>query len=665
MPTTLHLDIETYATVDLAVAGVYRYVTDPTFEVLMCAFSLDRGPVHVALGEAAIRREVLPHVLDPDVLKVAHNAGFERVCFSVLADLDEGTYLDPGEWHDTMAVAGHRGYPQKLEHLAHRLGGELKDTAGTRLINLFCQPRKDGTRATAASHPQKWAEFAEYCRQDVVTLLSVDADLGELGDRERAVWLADQAINDRGVRLDIGMAQAAVLASERNRAQQRELIALLTGVDNPGSVPQMMAWAREAGVELRPGKPLTNLQRGNVEKAIERMAPDDYRRQVLELRAELALAASNKYVAALAGVNADDRIRGGFRYFGAHTGRWAGRGIQLHNLPRAAFETEAEEAAAIRTLADHGTATSTELKQLIRALLVGPFSVADYAAIEARVIAWLAGEEWALGAFRDERDIYVETARQMGAKSGIEYTRAQGKIAVLALGFGGGVSSLEAMGYNAAPLVEGERKGPDLTELGELIPLLAHETEEERAARAEREMVDIVKQWRRTNQEIVQLWRDLDEAFYSGGPVGAGRLHVEPDGTNRLLWLPSGRAIEYHDVQFNYKDKTFKNRETGETYVKRVRQASFRDPRKGHQVDTYGGRLAENATQAVARDVLADALVRLERAELRPVAHVHDEVICETDELGRMRQLMTVEPSWAPGLPVAAEGFQTARYRKG
>jgi DNA polymerase len=634
------LDIETYSGTDLKAAGVYRYCQDPDFEILMCAWSVDGDEVHVAVGQEEIHRDVLPLVQDSSYVKVAHNAEFERVCFSTELGMPVGTYLSPNDWDDTQARAAEHGYPQKLEHLAAWVGGEQKDTAGTRLINLFCRPSSDGVRTGPDDQPEKWAAFVEYCRQDVAALIEVDLALPDWPNRrERRAWVVDQLINDRGIALDVPMARAAVAASERNHTSQKALLKTITGLENPNSIQQLSRWLKRQGLQL------PNLQAETVETTIAELDEMDPRREVLELRAELALAASNKYKAALDGVNTDHRIRGTFRFYGAHTGRWAGRGIQPHNMPREAFDNPLDEELARDDLMTTGELDALDLKRLVRSLLVGPFSVVDYSAIEARVIAWLAGERWALDAFAEGRDIYVETAARMSEVSGSTFDRRQGKIAVLALGYAGGINSLRAMGY---------RRQADPDE--RLSP--------EEAAKAETaEMRALVNNWRSTNAAIVQFWRDLGAAFEVGGE--AGRITVTADGETRRMWLPSGRALTYHNVQVDWVTRTFLD-DDGEPYEKRVRQVSFRSPKAGFfRKSTYGGKLAENATQAVARDVLSESLVRLWKAGLKPVGHVHDEILVESTELDQVVELMTTPPSWADGLPLDAEGFITPRYRKG
>lgn len=612
--TRLYLDIETFSSTDLKAAGVYRYTEDPTFRILMCAWAVDDGPVEVAISRDEI--EAIPHLYDPEITKVAHNAQFERVCFSRFDGMSTGTYRAPEEWHDTQAIAAEFGYPQKLELLARTLGGEQKDSAGTRLINLFCKPNRQGRRVLPEEKPEDWNAFVEYCRQDAVTLRDVDRALGDWPTpAERELWYVDQRINDHGIDIDVEMAQVAVKVADDNRMVQELEIMHLTGVYNPGSQPQMMAWVKDSGLKLR------NLQAGTIEVALEGTLTDVQRR-VLTLRQELALTASKKYTAALERVCVDGRLRGSFRFFGAHTGRWTGSGVQLQNLPRASLENETATMAAICDLKMGAGVDAHTLKALVRALFCGPFTVLDYSSIEARVLAWLANEQWALDAFAIGRDIYVETAQRMG-----DLTRAQGKVAVLALGYNGAINSLRAMG------AEGN----------------------------DQELQFLVDQWRLANRNIVRLWRQMEDAIEIGGQVG-DRLRIDRRGPDMLMRLPSGRSIVYHNVK--WERYVVIDPRTGKKLFKEGWRYS--DPKGAGRIGTYGGRLVENATQAVARDLLAEALVRLWKRGYRVAAHVHDEAVIEGEHsLELVAKIMSESPTWADGLPVEAAGYTCLRYRKG
>lgn len=613
----IFLDLETRSRVDLRKSNVYRYVTDPDFRILMLAYAVDDGPVKLVLEEYDMRRLVERWLADGHTL-VAHNAAFERIALSHLMGLPEGSYLDPEVFDDTMPIAAENGYPASLDALATWLGGQQKDSAGTRLINTFSKPTRAGVFNTPEDKPDQWQEFCDYCVQDVETLRSVWHALpGWPTEGEREAWLVDQHINDRGIKVDVAMSSAAVAAAEDNRLEQTAELIGLTGVANPASTQQLMAWCGDNGL------PLPNLQKATIDDALTRTGLSDTHRRVLELRQDLALVASKKYIAALDRVNGDGRLRGAFQFFGAHTGRWAGRGVQLQNLPAAtvadmegaAIDSSIEAAALDLRLGLGGDANT--LKAMVRSMFIGPFTVVDYSAIEARVLAWLAGERWALEAFAAGRDIYVETAKRMGGM-----TRREGKVATLALGYNGGVGALRAMG------AEGE----------------------------DEDLQVIVTAWREANEQITGLWQALERAFWLGGPAG-GLLRVEVDGNTRRVVLPSGRAVTYHAVRREW---------TTNRWGQRAPQLSFRDPKRGGaRVETYGGRLSENVTQAIARDVLTDALVALEQHGWPVVGHVHDEVILEgVRPVAEVAEVMTTASPWAVGLPLGAEGYTPARYRK-
>jgi DNA polymerase len=594
--TILFLDYETYSATDIK-HGVYKYCEDPTFEILMCAWSDDGENVHLALGEHEIK--LIPGLFDSRVKKIAHNAPFERIVTSWLLGMDG--YLPPEDFIDTMTLAAGNGYPKTLAKLAVALGAEPKDEAGTRLINLFCRPQR-GKRIRPEDKPDLWRQFGDYCIQDVRTLIDVWNRLPHrLTNMEERVWLVDQRINDRGIKVDLELAEKAVEAATQNEIEQKAEVRAITDVGNPGSTQQLSGWFRENGLQIKDMKAET------VTKALEKpnLKPDH--RRVLELRQDLALVASKKYLAALNSTCSDGRLRGSLRFYGAHTGRWSGRGVQLHNLPRASVPDA--DSAILDLLLGNGADAET-LKGLVRPLFVGPFSVVDFSAIEARVIAWLAGEQWMLDAFYRGDDLYVETARRLGPN----YERKDGKVATLALGYQGGVNSLRVMG----------------------------------ATGTDAELKRIVYRWRDAAPMIVAFWADLQKAFTRGGT--AGRLVVERDDRVRRIILPSGRALTYRGVHL--------------TQGPRGSRIVFDDPR-GFKQDTYGGRLAENATQAVARDVLAEALVRLDDKGFPVASHVHDEVLVESEDLKTIEEIVCESPAWADGLPLDAEGFVTERYRKG
>lgn len=619
-PNYLYLDLETKSRVDLKKSNVYRYVEDDEFDILMAIWSTDLETVHVEFGSEAINS--IPGLWDPETTIVAHNAPFERIALSAYHGLPVGEYLDPRRFIDTMAIAAQQGYPRSLDKLAKALGTALKDSAGTALINFFCKPRRDGTFNTAADNPEKWDQFVEYGRQDVVTLIEVHEKLTLEGSEdlipmERDILLVDQLINDSGITVDTDMVETAVDAADLNRMVQELRITELTGMPNPGSNAQMMRYLTLSGLKPK------NLQKATVDALLKKDL-DPVQREVLELRVELALVAAKKYTAALDRVNSDGKLRGTFQYFGAHTGRWSGRGVQLQNLPSTTLDKDHPDLDQLigETVLDmklSGEADAVTLKALVRSMFTGPFTVVDYSAIEARVLAWLADERWALDAFSAGRDIYVETAERMGQGM----TRKEGKVAVLALGYNGGIGSLEAMG----------------------------------AEGSEEQLRFLVNQWRDANQRITRMWPKLEDAFKYGSSVGKF-LKVEKDGRDRAITLPSGRQLIYHDVRGR--------REVDQWGRDRLR-LSYLDPQMpGMRKDTYGGRLTENVTQAVARDILAQAMVRLHDRGYTTTLHVHDEIgLLGTHPVDEISSIMTEDPGWASGLPLDAEGYHCPRYRKG
>lgn len=609
----LWLDIETFSEADLKKVGVYAYAADPSFEILFCWWTTDGVEYHLAVGVEEI--DAIPGLWDDKVTKVAHNAPFERVCFSEFMhawagantewNYPLGSYLDPDPetWLDTAGWAAALGLPRSLDKLAKALGVEEKDSAGTRLINTFCKLVR-GKRIRPEDKPLEWVEFLEYGRQDVVTLFEVHQALiaeGEWTESEREIYYVDQIINDRGVAVDVETARAAVEAGSENQLAASEELCELLGIANANSVVQIGANLREvAGVDL------PDLQAETIARALQREDLSDTGRRALELRQELALSAAKKF-AVMVDAQVDGRLRGSFRYHGAHTGRWAGALWQPHNLPR--HMAENPEAVIADLLLGLG-ASPLDLKGTIRSVILLNGVVVDYSAIEARIIGWYAGETWLLDAFRAGKDVYVEQAALMGP----QYSRTHGKVATLALGFQGAVGALQVMG----------------------------------ATGTEEELLAQVKAYRKTNPNIVQFWYDLDDAFKRGGE--AGRIYVERFGDrrqHRKMYLPSGRALTYRSVAVNSEG-----------------EISFTDHR-GVRTYTYGGRLAENATQAGARDILAAALVRLHNAGYEIVGHVHDEAMVQnTTDVERISEIMCELPDWAEGLPLAAEGGFMRRYRK-
>lgn len=626
----LDIDIETYCELDLKKVGVYAYTEHPSFRILMAAYSVDDAPVRITTDLEEIKR--IPGLWDDAVTKTAHNANFERVCFSRLAGLPTGQYLDPENWRDTQAIAANWGYPQKLERLAPALNVEHKDSAGTRLISLFSKPNsRTGLRTRPEDKPEDWELFKSYCVQDVVVLGAVRRELvrrhGGFAPGEFKIWCADARVNDRGIETDLALAAAASEANGDVKAGALVEIGRITGVANPNSRNQLLTW-----LNAQPHPALEVLDDIRAETVRDLLKIENLpatARQVLELRQATSLTTASKYDAALRRCSEDRRLRGAFRYFGAHTGRWSGQGVQLQNLARDSAKTDTE-AVELATRVVIGTpVTAQDLKKLVRSMFVGPFTVCDYSAIEARVLAWLAGEQWVLDAFRAGRDIYVETASRM---FGVDYEaaralRQKGKVAVLALGYGGGLVSMRAMGAD-----------------GNDDEVKMH-----------------IQQWRAANPNIVRFWRILDNAFRAGGGRVGEYISVRKDVTSRQMQivLPSGRAVCYREPRIIRAEKFGEMRDV----------LSFIDTTTGTRVQTYGGRLTENVTQAVARDLLAHALVEMDAIGVPAVAHVHDEVLVDGGNVDTVAAIMgedeNFRPAWAEGLPLSAEGYQCKRYRKG
>lgn len=710
----LDIDIETYSTVELKKANVYAYVEDPEFEVLMCGWSLNGSPVEVYDSHAEFQdrlREV-PGLWDPDVRKVAHNAGFERVCLSRYDGRPTGDYLPAREWLDTAALAALHGYPRSLDGWARALGAAPKDSAGTRLINLFSKPYR-GRRVMAEERPEQWAEFMSYCGQDVATMQEARLRMGRAWPEdgfERDLWYLDQEINDRGMRVDLALARAAARAALENNARMEEEVRDLTGVDNAGSVPQVRAWLLENGA------PLPDLQATTVADWLSRSDLPDAARRVLELRQELALVAHRKFEAALRGASPDGRLRGQFVYHAAHTARWSSRGVQVHNMPRLSFEYRDEdgekrydvlaEDIALEALRLGLGGTPETLKKCVRPMFLGPLGQSDFSAIEARVLAWNAGEQWVLDAFSEGRDLYVETAERMGGGMG----RPEGKIAVLAAGYQGSVGSFRNMGYGGrrcprdtaqqipykdprtgkehrrspgglagevermradravpaevvAELEEVLRRHDRVVEEGRLAELLRDENH-----KCDDEIRAIVEAWRDANPRIRQFWYDLESAFWRGGEVGRVEVQVrrgvDGNASERWIVLPSGRAMKYRGVHRRRVEVLDdEGRKTG-----RTKQQLYYRHVNGYGEKTYGGRLTENVTQAIARDLLADAMLRLDAAGFYLVGHVHDEALADADrpgfDLDLYKRIMATPPAWAADMPMDASAAVLERYRK-
>lgn len=656
METLMFIDFETYSSVNLRDCGAYPYMASPDFAPLIMTYRYGvDGQTKIAQGEAEIKWALRGLHEREHVTFVAHNANFERLVLSRIFDYAPGTFIPPERFIDTMAMGRSLGFPGSLADLARALHVEEKDSAGTALIQMFCVPsKKTGRAATPEERPEEWAAFCRYALQDVDTMVEVYQALinryGGFPKGEREVWNADQRINDRGILVDAELAVRCMDIAAVVKDLHLQRMGVISGLANPNSTAQVLSWLRlrlvQAGVldnRSDPpvfkdtGAPFNSVDKASVAYLLSRTDLPRGVRTFLEERAASNAASVAKFKAMTNRLGADNRVRGTIQYFGAHTGRWAGRGVQLQNLPSVtAGDDEKTQAFVDRVMNEPAENFSiSELKPLIRGALMAPagqtLTVCDYSAIEARVLAWLAGEEWVLEAFRAGRDIYIETAARMFHVPYEEAKplRKKGKVAVLALGYGGGINALKAMGAD----------GTDA------------------------ELEEIKQTYRAANPRIAKFWADMDRAMRNrSGRVGEYiTIHPKANGLVTIK-LPSGRELFYHKLHFRTVNK----------FDKEVEALHFLDP-KSHRavIPTYGGRLTENVTQAVARDVLAHALVNLDNENVAVVAHVHDEVIAEGGvTVERMKELMgagvgnPLAPPWSEGLPLAAEGYYCARYRK-
>lgn len=643
----LWLDIETYSPVDLAKCGVYKYTEHPDWRILMCSWALNDGEVQRAEGHEEIR--AIPGLFDRKVLKIAHNASFERVNLSRLKSRKK--FLPPEQFFDTAALARAWGLPASLKDFALAMGAEEKDEAGTRLINLFSKPGRKGERVTKEERPEDWAAFGAYCDQDVETMRQAAKRLNRGFPRmEDFVYEVDQRINDRGVRVDTALAEAAERCFKDNRAEALKEIAKIAGVDNGNSVAQLRAWLKSRGVDTE------DLRKDTVKELLEGDLPDDVRR-VLTLRQECAVSAAAKFTAAIRATNDDGRLRGTMQYFGASTGRFAGRLIQFQNLARDGFKAEgggydtgAEEAAVGRLL-EGGPVPSPELKKLIRPLLMGPFVVCDYSSIEPRVLAWLAGEQWMIDAFNNNEDIYVATAARLGGPEK-GFDRQHGKLMVLSCGYRGGVGAALKMG------------GRNIMPKGTPEDILR------------KELQSIINNWRDKSPAVRRFWSQLERILGTGGGVDTGLISIEVKGQDRYVWLPSKRPIVYRGLTRRWKqpldvDGTPLGPARLVPHVLNTGGDRARVPYK----PLHGGIITENIVQAVARDILVAALRHLEEAGWPVVTHIHDEVVCEipadkrslseAELVAEVSEIMCRPPSWADDdLVIKAAGYTCRRYHK-
>lgn len=652
---TLAIDIETYSSADLKSCGVYKYTEAPDFEILLFGFHFksevnDKSfVIDLASGET-LPPSILMALTDPYVLKTAHNAAFERTCIAK----HFGLTLDPAQWECTMAKAAQLGLPLSLDQASKALGIEDgKMAEGKKLIRYFCLPCKptktngQRTRNLPEHDPEKWLSFKEYCAQDVRTEQQIREKISffEIPEIEKEVWQLDQQINDRGILLDPQFINNAIRFDTIVTEKLTQKAAAISGLENPNSVQQLKNWLLE-----ETGETVQSLNKETIPALLKSVSSEAAIR-MLEIRQQLSKTSIKKYASMMNVICTDNRARGIHQYYGANrTGRWAGRLIQPQNMPK----NDLKDLDLARQIVKDGDLELLEMlfgnvsdviSQLTRTSFVAKpghrFIVADFSAIEARVIAWLAGEKWRLKVFNRAGKIYEESAAMMFKvpvetieKGGENYSlRAKGKIAELALGYQGGPGALAKMGALKMGLTEDE-----------LLPL--------------------VKKWRKANEKIVRFWYDVQDACVqaveSGERTGI-QYGIEFHTANDCLFLklPSGRSLVYQKPRLKEGE-----RGPSVTYM-----GMDQTTKQWGRQDTYGGKLVENIVQATARDLLAEAMITLsERESYNIVMHVHDEIVIE-EEIGvsnaeAIEKIMSEVPAWAKGLPQAAEAYETEFYKK-
>lgn len=663
----LSIDLETYSSVDIKKSGAYAYVRSPDFQILLNGFMLwgeMREPIVLDFSTENVLPDWFVGLLTrPDIKKRAYNATFERLCFSAALGIE----LPADQWEDTMLQALYCGYPTSLEAAGKAIGLEenkQKLTTGKALIKYFCSPCKPSkanngrTRNLPEHAPDKWQMFKEYNKQDVVTEMEIAKRLSAMPIPAfvQKQWETDQRINARGVHADMELVSGAIDIAAQEAVRLKSEAVSISGLQNPASVRQLTDWLR-----LNTDEEVTTLRKADVAELKEKSIPSDAKR-LLEIRQELGKTSTKKYDAVQACICPDGRIRGMLQFYGANrTGRWAGRFVQVQNLPRTYIDmldfardlVKQRSGDALRVI--YGSIYDT-LSQLIRTLFTAtPGNVlidADFSAIEARVISWLAGEEWRLDVFRTHGKIYEASAAQMFGvpierikKGNPEYAlRAKGKVAELALGYQGGANALITMGALKMGLNEDE-------------------------------LPDIVTRWRASNPHIQSLWWAFNNAaidvieqggFRQVGPcIIAREWDQNTQRSYMTIQLPTGRKLYYVDPQIGMNRWEQKS----------IEYLGINDKNNTHKwgyVETYGGKLVENTVQAIARDCLADAIERLEAAGFPIVFHIHDEVVIDikpttqTPEqmLDRVIEIMSQPIPWAPGLPLGADGWTGQYFKK-
>lgn len=656
MHRVMGVDIETYSSVDLAKAGVYAYTEAPDFDILLIGYKYDdEDEVHV-IDTLAIDRdfddelyEFRQAVADPSIVKTAFNANFERTCLAKWF----GAAMPPEEWRCTMIKGLTMGLPGNLADVGMALGlpeDKLKDPQGKALIQFFSKPckptRTNGqrTRNLPAHDPEKWKLFIAYNRQDVVTEQEILKRLAvyKIPDAEQALWSLDQHMNDNGVKLDIPMVEKIVEYDTQRRQELQEEAQTITGLSNPNSLAQLKKWLASQGVEM------ASVTKDTIAEALAGDLPENVRR-MLEIRTALGKTSVAKYSTMLTAVCQDHRLRGILQFYGANrSGRWAGRLVQTHNLtknslPDLDLARELAAAGDFDTMQTLFGETAFVFSELIRTAFIPSdgcrFVVSDFAAIEARVISWISGEEWRLEAFRAGKDIYCETASQMYKVPVVKHgenghLRQKGKVAELACGYQGGIGAMKRM------------------DKGGTIP--------------EEELQAVVDAWRAANPKIPKLWRTCELAAKTAIEehrtvrIAHGIAFSYING-NLFIKLPSGRKLCYWDTRLKLDPRD------GRDHI--VYMGVNQETKQWGETETYGGKLVENIVQATARDCLAVAMTRVSELGYKIVMHVHDEMIVDvpnedTKAPAVINDIMGQPIDWAPGLPLKGDTYETPFYKK-
>ena len=645
----LSCDIETFSDVDLIRCGVYKYADSPNFEMLLFAYAVDDGDVHIIdiAGGEELPEKIIQAIKSDTVVKTAYNAQFERVCLSRYLKLPEGEYLNPQSWYCTAVQAAELALPLSLADVGSVLGLERqKMTEGKELIKYFCVPCKptksngNRTRNRPCHDINKWETFKKYCMRDVDVERQIADKLKmyPIRDEEHRLYVLDQIINDRGVLVDSELAEQAVKLNSIQTTVAVEQAYMITGLENPNSVTQLKQWLKENGVEIE------SLSK----KAVKSLADetDGDVSEMLKLRLLMAKTSVKKYEAVIRSVSSDNRVHGMMRFCGANrTGRWSGNILQPQNLP----QNHLPDLTLARDIVKDGDFEMLDmmfgnvpnvLSELIRTILIPKpnhrFIVADFSAIEARVLAWIAGEQWRIDTFKNGGDIYCASASKMFKvpveKHGVNgELRQKGKISELACGYGGSVGALKNMGAVEMGVQENELQG-------------------------------LINDWRNANPHIVRFWYEVGNAAMKAikekTTVPLGKLVFAYERGILFIRLPSGRRLSY------IKPRIGTNRFGGDS----ITYMGINSAKKWDRLETFGGKLTENIVQGTARDLLANALINAANAGYDTVFHVHDEIICEVpngygsvDELCR---LMCIKTDWADGLPLNADGFECEYYKK-